>query len=194
MLAPGTKDAEQELYGRRLSLSMNFHLLDHAAKFDGFYSLDLKEFLEVFKQVYFKTNEATKLKDFLGISHVSNPTNVVDWVSRDSFLPLISSVASLRGWKADAALPGELRLPGLGGPLRQASGEPGVRGPAVPLGGRHFRGVGARVCRTLGLGATREPAVPNVLTRAWGQDAERGVHPGRPPRLLRVCQMPGDWV
>ena len=91
MLAPGTKDAEQELYGRRLSLSLNFNLLDHAAKFDGFYSLDLKEFLEVFKQVYFTTNEATKLKDFLGISHVSNPTNVVDWVSRDSFLPLITA-------------------------------------------------------------------------------------------------------
>jgi hypothetical protein len=91
MLAPGTKDAEQELYGRRLSLSLNFNLLDHAAKFDGFYSLDLKEFLEVFQQVYFTTNEATKLKDFLGISHVSNPTNVVDWVSRDSFLPLITA-------------------------------------------------------------------------------------------------------
>jgi len=91
MLAPGTEDAERELHGRRLALSLNFNLLDRAAKFDGFYSLELKEFLDVFQQVYFTTNEAARLKDFLGISHVSNQTNVVDWVLRDSFLPLVTA-------------------------------------------------------------------------------------------------------
>ena len=75
---------------RRLSLFLNFNLLDGIPKFDGFYSSDLKEFQDVFKHVYFRTNEAPRLKDFLGISHVSNATNVVDWTTRDSFLPLVT--------------------------------------------------------------------------------------------------------
>ena len=35
---------------------MNFNLLDRVPKFDGFYSLDLKESFGLFKQVYFGTN------------------------------------------------------------------------------------------------------------------------------------------
>jgi hypothetical protein len=90
MLSPGSASLETDISGRRLSLFMNFNLLDQVPKFDGFYSMDLKDFLEVFKHVYFTTNEASKLQDFLGISHTSNPTNLVDWVSRDSFLPLFT--------------------------------------------------------------------------------------------------------
>ena len=45
----------------------------------------------MFRTMYLTTNEASRLKDFLGISHISNPTNTVDWVSRDSFLPMITA-------------------------------------------------------------------------------------------------------
>jgi hypothetical protein len=85
---PGTED---DLAGRRLALFMNLNLLDHTSKLDGFYSLDLGYFLDVFKNLYFTTNEASGLKDFLGISQVSDPTNIVSWVPRASFLPLVTA-------------------------------------------------------------------------------------------------------
>ncbi len=84
-------DQETDTYGRRLSLFVDLNLLDYAAKFDGFHSLDLKEFGAVFNLVYFATNKPVRLQDFLGISKVNNPTNEVDWVARDSFLPMITA-------------------------------------------------------------------------------------------------------
>src|ERR1019366_6474300 len=74
-----------------LSLFADLNLLDHAAKFDGFYPLDLKEFGEVFNLVYFTTNNTARLQDFVGISLTGNPTNAVDWIRRDSFLPMITA-------------------------------------------------------------------------------------------------------
>src|SRR5581483_10714159 len=91
MLSTGVADPEQDTTGRRLSLSMDYNLLDHVAKFDGFYSLDLKEYLELFKRVYFMTNQADPLKDFLGVSRVTSPDSVVDWTNRSSFLPLVTA-------------------------------------------------------------------------------------------------------
>ncbi len=81
MLYTAAGNSEGDIIARRLSLFMNLNLLDHAAKFDGFYSMDLKEYLDVYKQIYFKTNEAIPLKTFLGISRVSNRTNLVDWTT-----------------------------------------------------------------------------------------------------------------
>ena len=140
LLSTGTPDMQADITGRRLSLFMNLNLLDGVPKFDGFYALDLKDFLDVFKHVYFTTNEAPRLKDFLGISHTSNPTNVVDWVARGSFLPLVTAGQkpvfadgpnTLRGLFTDDFDPRLRRLPPLGGP------EPSPlarldRGPARP--------------------------------------------------------------
>jgi hypothetical protein len=84
-------DQEMDVYGRRLSLFADLNLLDHVAKFDGFYPLDLKEFGEVCNLVYFTTNNTARLQDFVGIAITGNPTNAVDWISRDSSLPLITA-------------------------------------------------------------------------------------------------------
>jgi hypothetical protein len=91
MLTEGSTDPDSDLEGRRLSLFMNMNLLDHVAKFDGFFPLDLKEYLDVFKHAYFTTNEASGLLDFLGISEIGNPTNVLAWVHRGTFHPLITA-------------------------------------------------------------------------------------------------------
>ena len=91
MFFAGFADPAVDATGRRLSLSQDFNLLDHVPTFEGHYSLDLKESLDVFRTMYLTTNESSRLKDFLGISHTSNPTNTVDWVSRDSFLPMITA-------------------------------------------------------------------------------------------------------
>jgi len=91
MLAQTSPDPVVDLNGRRLSLFFNLNLLDHVSKFDGFYSLDLREFSDVFKQIYFGTNASTSLKNFMGVSHVTNPTNSVDWLPRGSALPIVSA-------------------------------------------------------------------------------------------------------
>ncbi len=84
-------DQEMDIYGRRLSLFADLNLLDHVAKFDGFYSLDLREFAHIFNLVYFTTNNTSPLQDFVGIAITGNPTNAVDWIGRDSFLPMITA-------------------------------------------------------------------------------------------------------
>ena len=91
MITRLANDQETDLYGRRLSLFADLNLLDGVAKFDGFYPLDLKEFGEVFNLVYFTTNNTARLQDFVGISITGNPTNAVDWISRDTFLPMITA-------------------------------------------------------------------------------------------------------
>jgi hypothetical protein len=91
LLSTAVGNLELDTYGRRLALFNDLNLLDHAAKFDGFYSLDLNEYEDVFKQLYFGINESSKLKDFLGLSLTSDPNNPVAWVPRTSALPIITA-------------------------------------------------------------------------------------------------------
>jgi hypothetical protein len=91
MLTGGSPDMDRDLAARRLSLFMNLNLLEDIAKFDGFYATDLKEHLPVFKHAYFTTNDAPGLLDFLGISEIGNPTNVLAWSHRDTALPLVTA-------------------------------------------------------------------------------------------------------
>lgn len=104
MLDSGSPDLDVDVKARRLSLFMNYNLLDGAAKFDGFYSLDLREYLDVFKRIYFTTNEATPLKDFLGISQITSPTNLVGWMPRTNFMPLVTAGQSPVFATAEATL------------------------------------------------------------------------------------------
>ncbi len=90
MVSLGSADPAQDAYMRRFSLSMNLNLLDDIPKFDGFYSMDLKEHLDIFKRVFFRTNDAPKLLNFLGVSYTSNPTNIFDWVACKGFQPLVT--------------------------------------------------------------------------------------------------------
>lgn len=91
MAAGAGTNAESAWSATRLSLFMNANLLDGVPKFDGFYSLDLKEYLEMFKRVYFTQNEAAPLRDFLGISYVTSGTNILQWIERESFMPMVTS-------------------------------------------------------------------------------------------------------
>jgi hypothetical protein len=87
----GSESPETEISARRMALFMNYNLLDHAAKTDGFYSLNLEPVFHLFAHVLFATNEATGLKDFLGISHISNPTDNGLWDVRTNVMPLVSA-------------------------------------------------------------------------------------------------------
>jgi Bacterial membrane protein YfhO len=77
--------------GRRLALFADYNVLDHAAKVNGFYSLYLREESALLAQLYSITNGLTSLKDFLGVSLISHPTNTTDWVRRDTFMPMITA-------------------------------------------------------------------------------------------------------
>ncbi|HXC99781.1 MAG TPA: YfhO family protein, partial [Verrucomicrobiae bacterium] len=84
-------NAELELNGQRLALFLNINLLDHAAKTDGFYPLDLQHCYQVWGKALLGTNQATGLKDFFGVSMTSDPANPVGWKPRDSFLPMVTT-------------------------------------------------------------------------------------------------------
>jgi len=82
-------DPLKNYIGHRLSQSMNCNLLDGNAKVDGFYPLYIREQLEVVHLLYALTNSwSSPLADFLSISHMSSPTNTLEFAGRKSFLPL----------------------------------------------------------------------------------------------------------
>ncbi len=86
-----TTNAVADLNGRRLAMYSDYNLLDHLTKIDGFFSLELREMFRLETRIYTATNEMPKLMDFMGIARVSHETNLVDWVARGSFLPMITA-------------------------------------------------------------------------------------------------------
>ncbi len=80
-----------DITGRRLALFSDYNLLDHVPKVDGFYSLYLAEADAVTVWLYTVTNGLSPLKDFLGVSQSSEPTNITEWVARDSCMPMLTT-------------------------------------------------------------------------------------------------------
>lgn len=91
MLFGTVEEAAADFNGRRLALFTDFNLLDHASKVGGFYSLYLREANALTAWLYGATNDLSPLKDYIGVSHTSNPTNALEWVYRDTFMPLITA-------------------------------------------------------------------------------------------------------
>ncbi|HZQ45890.1 MAG TPA: hypothetical protein VFC07_02665, partial [Verrucomicrobiae bacterium] len=98
--------ADVEVYGRRLALFLNYNLIDHVPKSDGFFSLNLREMERLTWQLMPATtnNDLPALKDFMSVSHIINPTNPVAWIARDTFLPLITAGQKPIFMPDDAAL------------------------------------------------------------------------------------------
>ena len=91
LLAYAYANLELDTKSRRLSQFLDYNLLDGVPKVDGFYSLSLREFTRLNERLYGSTNAAAGLKDFLGVSFTSHPSNILDWVSRPSALPLVTA-------------------------------------------------------------------------------------------------------
>ena len=87
----GSESPETDISARRMALFMNYNLLDHAAKLDGFYSLNLEPVNRLYAHVLLGTNQVAGLEDFLGISHISNLTNSALWDARTNVMPLVSA-------------------------------------------------------------------------------------------------------
>lgn len=89
LLMAGSPNPEIDTQGRRMSLYMDYNLLDHVPKCDGSYSVELG-YYDAIRSLDFLTNEAAGFKDFLGVAYVNNPTNVTEWLRRQTALPLIT--------------------------------------------------------------------------------------------------------
>ena len=79
---------------QRVSLCANLNLLDGIAKTDGFFSLQPRAQYEVEPHLLFSgaTNSLpAPFADFLGVAHVTSPTNIFQWHHRTTALPLITA-------------------------------------------------------------------------------------------------------
>lgn len=85
-------DPTQDFVCHRLWLFGNANLLENLATFDGFFSLYLADSRELWAGLFFTPagRLAQPLFDFLGVTHVSDSTNIFEWKSRPTRLPLVT--------------------------------------------------------------------------------------------------------
>lgn len=76
--------------GMRSALYDNCNLLDGIPKVNGFYSLYVRWEAEVRARLYSGTNVPPGLADFLGVSHLSSPSELFQWQARATHLPLVT--------------------------------------------------------------------------------------------------------
>jgi Bacterial membrane protein YfhO len=90
-LNAGYQSVKRDAIWRRMAQFFDYNLLDHAPKFDGFYSLDLRQFADIHKRIYFSTNavEPAKLLDFAAVSLIDSPPNLAQWSERQTCLSLL---------------------------------------------------------------------------------------------------------
>ena len=82
----------------RLALFDDCNLLDDVPKIDGFYSLYLRDTQQIIAMLSMEDKPDTDLKglkDFLGVAYI-NPAGAaaekaLDWVARDTYLPLVTA-------------------------------------------------------------------------------------------------------
>jgi len=109
MLAVGYTDLEVDTQGRRLGQFFNFNLLDGVPKVDGLYPLYPAAYSGVFGGLYSGTNQAEALRDFLSVSTITHATNIVGWVTRPGFMPLVTAGQAVIFTNSEAALSAIMR-------------------------------------------------------------------------------------
>jgi hypothetical protein len=92
MLDTRLSEANRDYVWHRLGLFANCNLIDGIPKLGGFYSLYLKEELELGRVFYGQTHYLNlPLADFLGASHYSLPNDPTSWTNRTRHLPLLTA-------------------------------------------------------------------------------------------------------
>src|SRR5438477_1436671 len=86
-----TTNAFNDYINNRRLLFANCNLLDAIPKVNGFYSLYIRDSDAVRAFLYDSTNTPpAPLCDFLGVSHITDPDNFLEWKYRADYLPLAS--------------------------------------------------------------------------------------------------------
>jgi hypothetical protein len=86
-------DSFDDLMGRRLGLFGNLNLIDNVATPDGFYAMYVPATRQIWNNLFFAPTEyfPVRLADFAGITHMTNPTNIFEWIARPSAMPLVTA-------------------------------------------------------------------------------------------------------
>jgi membrane protein YfhO len=86
-------DPFEDLTGRRLGLFGNLNLIDNVATPDGFYSMYVPAARQIWKNLFFAPVDRfpAPLADFAGITHMTDPTNILEWIARPQAMPLASA-------------------------------------------------------------------------------------------------------
>jgi len=88
----GVRDPKENLLAKRIGYCANVNLLDAVPKVDGFFSLTPREFDNLLTTVYSVTNnDWSALEKFMGVSQYTASTNVLGWVPRTNFMPLVTA-------------------------------------------------------------------------------------------------------
>ena len=88
----GASNPRDNFLAKRAGYCANANLLDGVPKVDGFFSLTPREFDHLLAFIYNVTNgDWTAIQDFMGVSQVTAPTNLLAWQPRTSALPLITA-------------------------------------------------------------------------------------------------------
>lgn len=92
LLHSRVRDFTQDFVGKRLARWSNLNLLDGVAKVTGAATLRVREQAQ-FETALLTTTNATDLPvlDFLGVTRVSSPVNVTEWLVRSNALPLVTA-------------------------------------------------------------------------------------------------------
>ena len=77
---------------KRLGCFADCNLLDGVPKVNGFFSLYPAQSGELTSVLYGSTNaNFPRLADFMGVSQITSPHEITEWLPRDSFLPLATA-------------------------------------------------------------------------------------------------------
>jgi hypothetical protein len=83
-------DQHQEYLVYRAAYFSNCNLLEDVAKVNGFYSLYLQRYEQVFDRIYWQGLEGARLKDFMGVMQYTDPADKLGWKPRAAYLPLLT--------------------------------------------------------------------------------------------------------
>jgi hypothetical protein len=85
-------DAKNNFLAKRIGYCANCNDLDAVPKVDGFFSLTPRESDEVLSLFYRTTNaDFPHLEDFMGVSQITAPDEMLKWQARANFLPLVTA-------------------------------------------------------------------------------------------------------
>jgi hypothetical protein len=85
-------DMKNNFLVKRLGCFADCNLLDGVPKVNGFFSLYPAQNGELTSVLYGSTNASfPRLADFMGVSQITSPQDIVKWLPRDSFLPLATA-------------------------------------------------------------------------------------------------------
>ncbi len=87
-----TGDPQNNFLAKRIGYCANINLLDGVPKTDGFFSLTPRESDDLQSILYGSTNASfPRLEDFMGVSQITMPGEILQWRARPAFLPLVTA-------------------------------------------------------------------------------------------------------